>query len=159
MAQLHPLLTLLVIFGLYHIYASAQPINNTISPSPLFRCNERRTFTTTLNSNPTNCAHAIIKAFPMDSTPGWFHKSRVSDGYRLPIYSTVEDCTVAVLLDNEHPVKGSWHELWTMANTLSTACLYYRGMTASSAATGGWVHKGGLTVQISKPPTNAVTKE
>lgn len=127
MTQLYSLLTLLIVLSLHHNYASAQLNNNTLSYTLGFRCNERQPFKSTLNSKPAGCAHAMIKAFPMDATPGWFYEYGASDGFRLPRYSTVEDCTVAVLLDNENPVQGSWHELWTMANTLSTACLYNIG--------------------------------
>ena len=50
------------------------------------------------------------------------------------------------------PVEGSWNDVWTMANTLSKACTYYRAArTPESAVTGGYIVANGLVVMMQKP--------
>ena len=64
----------------------------------------------------------------------------------------VGDCQVSVDLSEGHPAQGHWNEVWTMANTLSTACRYYRAArTPESAVTGGYIVANGLVVRMHKP--------
>ena len=49
-------------------------------------------------------------------------------------------------------VEGTWTEVWTMANTLSTACTNYRAArTPESAVTGGFIVANGLVIVMQKP--------
>ena len=59
---------------------------------------------------------------------------------------------MSVDLSEQLLVQGSWNEVWTMANTLSTACRYYRAArTPESAVTGGYIVANGLVVSMHKP--------
>ena len=49
-------------------------------------------------------------------------------------------------------VEGTWNEIWTMANTLSTACTNYRAArTPESAVTGGYISTNGIVIVMQKP--------
>lgn len=62
------------------------------------------------------------------------------------------DCQVVVQLGfRVHEVRGSWNEIWTLANTLSTACTYHRNRSPESAVTGGSISAGGLVVSMGRP--------
>ena len=62
------------------------------------------------------------------------------------------DCEVSVDLSEGVPVVGNWNQVWTMANTLSTACTYYRvARTPESAVTGGYIVANGLVVMMHRP--------
>ena len=133
-------------------YTFAAPLNSTLSSSVRYDCLERASFRFTRSGSPKNCARAVIAAFPMETSLSQFHHGAPSDSFRLPISYISGDCQVTVDLDGGNPVPGSWNEVWTLANTLSTACTYYRvHQEPTSAVAGGWISANGVIVRLQKP--------
>ena len=55
-------------------------------------------------------------------------------------------------LSDNLQVPGTWNDVWTMANTLTTACTNYRAArTPESAVTGGYIAANGIVIRIQKP--------
>lgn len=143
---------LVLISATLNIYIVAAPLNNTLASSARFACTERASFPLTRNGSPKNCARAIITGFPIELPVGQFHHGGPSDSFRLPRSHIEGDCQVTVDLIAEEPVRGSWNEVWTMVNTLSTACTYYGvHQEPTSAVTGGWISANGVIVGLQKP--------
>ena len=103
-----------------------------------YTCFQSEPFQLTRNGAPWNCAKAILQKFPTDTTTGVFHHNGEPDSFQLPRTSVVHDCVVH--LDTEHgPVQGRWLDVWMVAQTLNTACTYYRNRNPQSLVTGGEV--------------------
>ncbi|KAI4176557.1 MAG: hypothetical protein LQ346_007856 [Caloplaca aetnensis] len=119
-----------------------------------FRCVGSPTLRESRNGSPQNCAKALIQFFPNSITVGQFHHGGPMDLFRLPRTYSVGDCRVTVDLNRLGVVDGSWQQIWTSANTLITACTYFRNPSdAGTAATGGYIHAGqgnGLAVILTK---------
>ncbi|KAL8792030.1 MAG: hypothetical protein Q9195_005371 [Heterodermia aff. obscurata] len=161
MSQLYPFLVLLL--TILNADTLAQPINTTVSSTSHahFACTGPQFAQVRRSGKPENCARAIIAAFPLGDTSDEFHHGLEGNPYfRLPRASIVGDCEVSVDLSEPAPVQGSWNEVWTMANTLSTACTYYRAArTPESAVTGGYIVANGLVVVMQKPLTVGNTSD
>ncbi len=144
-------LALLAAFG---ATVFALPVN---SPGPIahMECTPRVAMRRTRNGNPGNCAKALMDGFPNGPIVGQFHRGGEANAFRLPQTSIVGDCQVSVDLNGVERVQGSWQEIWTLANTMSTACTYYINQQyASTAVTGGYVHGGqgnGLAIFMGRP--------
>lgn len=144
-------LALLAAFG---ATVFALPVN---SPGPIARmeCTPRVAMRRTRNGNPGNCAKALMDGFPNGPMVGQFHRGGEANAFRLPRTNIVGDCQVSVDLNGVERVQGSWQEIWTLANTMSTACTYYINQQyAATAVTGGYVYGGqgnGLAVFMGRP--------
>ncbi|KAL8846031.1 MAG: hypothetical protein Q9221_008844 [Calogaya cf. arnoldii] len=118
-------------------------------------CTERVALRRTRNGNPGNCAKALMEGFPSGPLVGQFHRYGEPNAFRLPRTNVVGDCQVTVDLNGVERVQGSWQEIWTLANTMSTACTYYINQQyAETAVTGGVVRGGqgnGLAVMMGRP--------
>ena len=74
--------------------------------------------------------------------------------FSLPKTSSYDTCVVTVDLNGGDPVQGSWPDVWTMASTLNTACMYWRNDQPSSVVTGGYIRGGqgnGLILTMGRP--------
>ena len=134
--------------------ALALPVNN---PGPIahMECTPRVALRRTRNGNPGNCAKALMDGFPHGPIVGQFHRGGEMNAFRLPRTKVVGDCQVTVDLNGVERVQGSWQEIWTLANTMSTACTYYINQQyAATAVTGGVVYGGqgnGLAIMMERP--------
>lgn len=151
-----------ILMAIHHHHSiDAYPTNtliNDLETVPEFHCIDREAFRQSRNGSPRNCARALMSSFPNSIVPGQFHHGTPDDTFRLPRASHVGDCQVTVDLNGGNPTPGSWQQVWTLTNTLSTACTYYKNSAdLSTAVTGGYVHAGqgkGLTIILAKPGTN-----
>lgn len=138
---------------------SSASFNTTnLTGYPRYECLKLRGFTRSARSGHTvNCARAILETFPIDTAIGVFHhdpRGTVSDSesFRVPHFGVVEDCQVSVDIDGgAGVVRGSWLEVWTMANMMLTACTFYRIDRPESAVSGGWIRANGMVVMMQKP--------
>ncbi|KAL8756538.1 MAG: hypothetical protein Q9199_002864 [Rusavskia elegans] len=150
---LHSLLYL-ALLAAFSATVFALPVNSPGAVAQM-ECTPRVALRRTRNGNPGNCAKALIDGFPNGPLVGQFHRGGEANAFRLPRTKVVGDCQVTVDLNGVERVQGSWQEIWTLANTMSTACTYYINQQyAATAVTGGYVHGGqgnGLTVIIGRP--------
>ncbi len=76
----------------------------------------------------------------MDTNLGLFHRGGQPDIFHVPKTSVSGKFLISVNTATERPAEGRWFDVWTMAQTLNTACMYYRIYeNPSSAVTGGQV--------------------
>ena len=145
-------LALLAAFGSVVL---AAPVNSLGATLAQLECTPAVPFHATRNGYPGNCARALVEGFPNGATIGQFHQGGPNNDFRLPRSHIVGDCQVTVDLNGVTSVQGSWLEVWTMANTMSTACTYYRSQQyPATAVTGGYIFGGqgnGLAVMLNKP--------
>lgn len=117
----------------------------TTAENAIYYCQLRRPFRMSVNGSPVGCANAIILGFPSDISPGLFHTApNPTDPFSLPKTAIFGDCEIRVDLipGRGHPVEASWPYLWTLAQTLSTACSYWPSDAPSLGRTGGWIVGG-----------------
>ncbi|KAL8657913.1 MAG: hypothetical protein Q9226_001438 [Calogaya cf. arnoldii] len=110
-----------------------------------YQCFSKLPLQTTRCGELPNCAKALLSGFPNDIGNGEFHRGLPNNIWRLPRQSFVGDCSVVIdISEGQGSTVGSWAQVWTMANTLITACSYYMldGQGALSAFTGGVVYGG-----------------
>lgn len=128
---------------------------SNLTVTPRYQCTPSEFGATTRNGRPSSCAKAMLAAFHTDLNLGVFHRGGPPDPYRLPIESTVErDCTVTLdLTRRSQSVEARWIEIWPIAQTLSTACTYYRNSDPSSVVTGGMVELfgGDMVLKMFRP--------
>ncbi|KAL9005243.1 MAG: hypothetical protein Q9188_001965 [Gyalolechia gomerana] len=112
-----------------------------------------------------SCASALASGFLLTTsqplTPGEFHYYAPDNDFRLPQTANAGDCQITVdLMPGGLAVQGSWMDVWTMANTMITACAATRGLPVWY--TGGYVQVGttrGLRVTMRRAPTAVEGKE
>ncbi len=104
-----------------------------------YECTERQIFQPTRNAPPQDCARAVLEGFYMDSNVGLFHRGGPPDRFQVPRRSVAGECAVSLNTATEGSVEGRWFDIWTVAQTLNTACTYYRTSEPSSAVTGGHI--------------------
>lgn len=139
-----------LVFIILSSNASTQSSNRTLGAFAAHECTGPRAYRQTRNAPPSSCSRAIIAGFPIDGSTGVFHHGGEHDYYRLPRTSIWDTCQVTVDLNSDLPRRGTWLEVWTMANTLSTACTYEGSSRPMSALTGGWINAGGMTVTMKR---------
>lgn len=154
--KVHQLLSYLVCATL-SCQSHALPTHNVNRIINRFECTPSQPLSRTRNGPPWGCAQAVLRGFYMDSTVGQFHRDGADDIFRLPRTSASGLCYVT--LDTAWPettVEGRWFDVWTVAQTMNTACTYYRIPTqANTAVTGGtaWLYQErGLVLTMEKLP-------
>jgi len=76
----------------------------------------------------------------MDTNIGLFHRGGQPDIYQVPNTSVSRKCFISVNTATERPAEGRWFDVWTVAQTLNTVCMYYRTYEKPpTAVTGGQV--------------------
>ncbi|KAL9631027.1 MAG: hypothetical protein Q9204_004430 [Flavoplaca sp. TL-2023a] len=134
------LLTLLTLIPQTH----AQAVTNDINVAR-YQCYPKLPLPTTPCADLSNCAKALLSGFPNDVSTGEFHRGGPYNVWRLPRAAFVGDCIITVdLVEGQQRTLGSWPQVWTLVNTLSSACIYYmlNAQGAPSAFTGGTVLAG-----------------
>ena len=157
--QIHTVLLVLILWTLLYT-THASPSNTTLTFGPPYQCLENRPVPfTPEGGSPNNCAKAIIDAFPMSSTKVWFRDDGIGP-FSLPRTAVVGDCEVSAKLKVAGvPVQRAWIEFWTMANTLTAACVIYSDpVRVASATTGGWIESDRLRVEIGRPKDAGTAK-
>lgn len=135
--------TLSLVFFL--VYATLSSITSAQSTRNLtnvnhYVCNTRQPFLPTQNAAPWDCAQAVLEGFYMYPDFGTFHRGGHSDTFQVPMTAVAGKCFMNVDLATERPVEGRWFDVWTVAQTLNTACTYYRVPDEpATAVTGGHV--------------------
>ena len=130
-------------------------VSHTTAIFAVFDCVGSRAFRSTRGARIRDCAQALLVGFPHVVDISLFHSDLIDDLYRLPRSYTYGECRITVSLTGR-PVWSSWQAVWTMATTLSTACLYRTdleplGVTAGTVSSGPG---SGLTITMER--TDAV---
>lgn len=145
----------LLLYATLSSYGAAAPADlEAVIPNNIqYECYKGTAFRpNTRNAAPKNCARALLAALPVGGELGDFHQGGEKDIFYLPRSGAAEDCQVVVDLERSGtPVRGSWTDVYVMANTLSVACAY-RKMPGDSGfiATGGKITANGLSVELVK---------
>jgi len=128
-----------LVYATLSIHTSAQSIGN-LTRVNRYECIKRLPFLPTQNAAPWDCAQAVLEGFYMDTNIGLFHRGGQPDIFQLPKTSVSGKCYISVNTATERPAEGRWFDVWTVAQTLNSACTYYRTYEKpSTAVTGGQV--------------------
>lgn len=133
-----PWLVSCLVYATVTSHTFAQPIGN-LTRLNRYQCNKRIPFLPTQNAATWDCARAILEGFHTDSNVGLFHRSGQPDIFQIPRTTVSGKCYVSLDTATERPTEGRWFDVWTVAQTLNTACTYYKTSAPSSAVTGGQV--------------------
>ncbi|KAL8835651.1 MAG: hypothetical protein Q9176_006772 [Flavoplaca citrina] len=122
----------------------AQASTNDINVAR-YQCYPKLPLPSTPCADLSNCAKALLSGFPNDVGIGEFHRGGPYNVWRLPRAASVGDCIITVdMAEGSGTTLGSWPQVWTLVNTLNSACAYYmlNAQGAPSAFTGGTVLAG-----------------
>ena len=132
----------IILLATTHSINAQQNLTLSFGTIAKYRC-WGRSFGMTKNGSPQDCAQAVLHRFPTDIHVGLFHTGQQLDLYHLPVESTYGDCYIELTLAQSGvETEGRWPEVWTLAQTLSTACTYWRNDNPGSGVTGGEIFGG-----------------
>jgi len=134
-----PSLVSFLVYAAVSSVTSAQSISNLTRVNQ-YECNKRLPFLPTQNAAPWDCAQALLEGFYIDTNVGLFHRGGQPDIFQVPKTSVSGKCYISVNTATDRPAEGRWGDVWTVAQTLNSACTYYRTYEKpSTAVTGGQV--------------------